>query len=1013
MAQLAIAAVGAAIGSAAIQGTVLGLSGAAIGWTLGSIAGATLFPQRAQGGPRLGDLTVTGSAYGTPIPWVQGTPRIAGQIWWASSKRELRRTSGGKGGGPEVTTYSYEVDLLIGLCGRKILYIARIWSNGKLVWNVLDDSADDSISSSYDASLWRRMTIYTGESDQLPDATYEADVTTALAPGYRGRACVFFEGLQLGGSGQIPNLTFEVVVDGTLVYVDRGFLSQFESLEASNKVQADLGGPVKINLTGSDQALVSSPVKWGGYCLDLASREAATDSGGIDLTPGGSSWRVEGWFRTNSTAAHRLFRLELLPLPNYSVTVDIAVSGGFSDFTVNFARAGIFGGGGMGNGTYRPAVNTWFHVAVQYKRGGLWQFFALGRYIGTISGSGDPWPTGSAWTLKLGSAAVVGGRNVYVDSFQFRTFSQEEEATELYPVGSTRYTDVYTLPAGPFKPPPYAYALVAPNTHTLQETVEALCERAGMPAGTYDASALASINKPVRALALAQVAPTRGVLEQLCTAYFFEAYVTGKLYFVPRGGASAASVAWEYLAAGQDQAADQPLALTVSSDLERPPNAMVQYINASADYQPGTEYSDRVVSGQAATQGAQLALGLTPAEAKGIADAVVADTAAGQVTAPISLPMSFTKLVPSDVVTVTDEDSRTYRLRLVRRNDAAGVLGFDTVADDETAFDSAKLTDTGYTEAGAVTAYSSTLIEPMDIPLLRDADDGAGYYVAAKGSGTTWPGCQVYSSLDDVTYTAVADVAESSVFGTCSTTLGTFTDAGFDEKNKLTVNVGNGELSSSTRAAMLTNETVNAMLVGSEIIRFRTATLSSPGVYVLSGLLRGLRGTEWAIATHAANEPCVVLALTAGLRRVAGQVADLNAARYVKGVTLSALASAVASEAFTNTGIGLKPYAPSDLRIARDSANDATITWRRRSRYAHRFLAPGIDPPLAEASERYEVDIIVSAAVVRTISATAQTCAYSAADQTTDGITPGNPITARVYQLSASVGRGYVLEATR
>jgi hypothetical protein len=50
--------------------------------------------------------------------------------------------------------------------------------------------------------------------------------------------------------------------------------------------------------------------------------------------------------------------------------------------------------------------------------------------------------------------------------------------------------------------------------------------------------------------------------------------------------------------------------------------------------------------------------------------------------------------------------------------------------------------------------------------------------------------------------------------------------------------------------------------------------------------------------------------------------------------------------------------------------------------------------------------------VARTITATTPTFAYSAADQTTDFGSAQASITFRIYQLSATVGRGYPLEVT-
>ena len=76
--------------------------------------------------------------------------------------------------------------------------------------------------------------------------------------------------------------------------------------------------------------------------------------------------------------------------------------------------------------------------------------------------------------------------------------------------------------------------------------------------------------------------------------------------------------------------------------------------------------------------------------------------------------------------------------------------------------------------------------------------------------------------------------------------------------------------------------------------------------------------------------------------------------------------------------------------------------------------ALGISVPLGEESLAFEVDIVVpgSPDVVRTIDATDIEADYTAAQQTADGLTPGNAVTARIYQVSATVGRGYVLEGT-
>ena len=165
-----------------------------------------------------------------------------------------------------------------------------------------------------------------------------------------------------------------------------------------------------------------------------------------------------------------------------------------------------------------------------------------------------------------------------------------------------------------------------------------------------------------------------------------------------------------------------------------------------------------------------------------------------------------------------------------------------------------------------------------------------------------------------------------------------FGSATFDETNTLTVNVGFGELASSTRDAVLNDNTINALRVGSEIIRFVTATQTGtePNIYKLSRLLRGQLGTEWAMGDHGADEDCTLLR-PQGLRNITTQAADIGQLRYVKGVTLGTSAAGVTADEFTDTAVKLKPYAPAHLRALVAASGLVTCTWERRTRYAYRW----------------------------------------------------------------------------
>lgn len=204
MAELVLSTVGRAIG-ASLPG-VLGTIGAVVGQVGGAMLGSAIDRQlfgvsTTHEGPRLTDLHIQGSTEGASIPAVFGSVRIAGQVIWAARFKEHvvedEVSSGGKGGGPSVTTrnYRYSLSFAVGLCEGEVARIGRVWVNGA----PLDLST----------VAWR---LHTGGEDQAPDPLIEAIDGAAEAPAYRGLAYVVFEDLPLENYGNtIPQLSFEII----------------------------------------------------------------------------------------------------------------------------------------------------------------------------------------------------------------------------------------------------------------------------------------------------------------------------------------------------------------------------------------------------------------------------------------------------------------------------------------------------------------------------------------------------------------------------------------------------------------------------------------------------------------------------------------------------------------------------------------------------------------------------------------------------------------------------------
>lgn len=959
----ALTVIGGAIGAYVTYGSPAGWqAGASFGAALGGATGAAIDISKTKlEGPRLTDARTITAEYGDCIPWINGAGRVGGQVWWIGDRREVGTTNDqGKGGSPKQTTYTYEQDMLLGLTSHEAGDVSRIWSNGKLVWTQLPDASVDSIIASEATNLWSRLTVYGGGGSQLPDPTYEAAVGAGNAPAYRGRCSVFIEGLQLGTSGQMPNLTFEVI--------KQGLATLFFSAPMTTSGADTISPAATLATTGAPSYSVDGGLfeRSAGYYENVTFTTGTPGKLSIQEIAKRGVWSLQG-------------TIEVVPQIT-AVTGDMVRFFGSYTFSRQFYFAYRNDGGPAKLYAYVvDGLTTLTLLGVAVASGNY-------RIVYTTTGSS------ATWNAKF-----------YVDDVLLHTHTTSGVDIENIQVGfsagdgrgvtSMTFSKVNVLASG---------VGTLEIGEPLQGVVEELCSRAGMPAGTYDATALSTITKPVRSLLLAQLGATRAALQPLQLAYHFDCTLTDKLYFRPRATSAVATIPLDDLAAGVDKPSGEPFALTQGSDLELPAQVAIRYRNVDNDYQTGVEVSDRLLSGQVAQQSIEVAIGMTPSEAKALADVMVTDNLAALTSGTVSLSMAYAHLQPADVVLI---DGQT--MRLGRKQDARGVITFEARRHDASTILSIGATDDGYLSAGTVSAPSATTLQVLDIPLLRDADNGPGHYVAANG-GETWPGASVQRSVNNVDFTQSATVLERAVFGTCTSTLASYSGVGVDERNSLTVDVGTGELASSTRAAMMLDDQINVLLVGSEIIRFVTATLTAtaPNRYTLTRLIRGQRGTEWAMPGHIAAERCVLLR-PQGLRYVTTPQTDIGATRYIKGVTNGLTAASVAGTPYTNTGASQKPIAPVDVRAIVDSNGFISLSWRRRSRLSYSLLA-STGVPSGEASIAFEVDVVdvATSSVVRTIPTSSQGVVYSTQNQRADGIASGDSLRFDVYQMSGTVGRG-------
>lgn len=557
-----------------------------------------------------------------------------------------------------------------------------------------------------------------------------------------------------------------------------------------------------------------------------------------------------------------------------------------------------------------------------------------------------------------------------------------------------------------------------PGSVSVASIVSDICARCGLDAEEIDVTDLEE--RTVSGYAVTRPSPGRGIIEPLREVAFFDQVESdGKLKYPARGAAIALTLVEDDLGAHYAEEERPPLATTAKAqDVELPRRIRLQYIAETRDYDTGDAPSPtRITSAAVNEVDIQVPVSITDDQAMRAAEVLWADAWGSRWSHEIALDVSFLALDPTDVIALPI-DGRVYRARIVSIDDAAGFLRRMTlVRDDDGRYTSTRVADPPQRPRVTVTAYSTTTLLLLDLPALRDSDSDAGIYAVAfpTNPARTWSGAVIHRSVDGgASYSQVGSVVSSGIVGQLAEALPPGISTTWDYENVIEVDMLSGTLESRTEEAVLNG--ANAAAIGAhgrwEIVQFLTATQVSDTRWQLSGLLRGRRATEHNIDTSAEGDYFVMLS-AGGVVRLPLQISEIGAARIYRAVTFGTSAAEATGQSFTGQGEALRPFSPVHIH-GTYSAGDLIIEWTRRGRLGQE-LRSGADIPLSEESEAYDVDIIAPGSspetAVRTLEASTTTATYTAAEQAADGFTGGDPIMVRVYQISATVGRGTPGEA--
>lgn len=539
-----------------------------------------------------------------------------------------------------------------------------------------------------------------------------------------------------------------------------------------------------------------------------------------------------------------------------------------------------------------------------------------------------------------------------------------------------------------------------PGGIAIAEVLNRVCADARYRPGEYDWSGAAGT---ITGFYRPAGTNGRSVAENLSFVGGFETVLSGdRLVASPRTMDIAAEIP-EHLAGTRERDGKEPtwkLAYTPGTKLPR--SITVSHFDPARDFQTGSQESFRLVGDSTTDKVLNLPVALDADRARGIADERLYQAHGEDKVLTGAVPLDFCWLDPGENILY-----RGRRIRLTRWRPAQGFIEFEGKPLVPVSADYRTPTSSGeYVPQSWAPAAPSDLML-LDLPPLdgEGTDDRLGIRVAVSASRLPWPGATVYERTGS-DYEAILGTSLPAVLGVADGALPPGPWCYPDESSSVIVRVPPdlaGRLASASREDWLAGS--NLCLIGEEILRFRVAEQLDASAFRLSGLLRGRRGTEAAIASHGAGETFVLL-------DDAVRFADLESSKRgrplaLRAVTVGLDIGEAPEESITPTGRSMRPFAPVHLRGARNGEGDVAMSWFRRARLDAE-LRDWTDVPLDEPQELYDVEVLdgPGGAVLRSARTSVPSWAYTAAMQVQDLGSIQAEVHVRVYQISTRVGRG-------
>lgn len=450
---------------------------------------------------------------------------------------------------------------------------------------------------------------------------------------------------------------------------------------------------------------------------------------------------------------------------------------------------------------------------------------------------------------------------------------------------------------------------VAPD---IKDVVTQLCEYGGIP---YDVSALPDEKCQ---LVIGQNTSIRTILAQLALAFQFDMVDSaGVLKFVPLATSAVKTLVDADIGYGKGTVAPARYGAKRFQGIDLPRSVTLSYVADDTDYNTMTQVSQLPTYEDGQDVQLQVPVTLEHTKAKQITEIslIQAHIERTQYKFPVSLEQL--DLEPGDVIGTPMGNIRIKKIGEVDEG-IIEIEGTDAgVAEAVSASDLEVQIPPASNNIPIELGYSQAFW--IDPTALSETDTGTRIYAAVHGFDKAgWPGAAIYVSENGgASYEQLAQATKEATIGLVAAVTPSADYHVWDETTTISVQVKTNELSSVSAIDVLNGK--NWAQVGQEVIGFRTATLTAPKTYTLSGLLRGRRGTEQFVDTHVANELFVLL--DDALVKIELATKDRTTTKKFKVVTLGSSLDKVTAEDVYITSNNLRMWTvenPKLLQVGSD-----------------------------------------------------------------------------------------------